>query len=358
MKMSEITSAILGSLDSELGDEETLEPSEPEAPQEAETEAPEDAPEEGEAPEAPEEEGVEEEVVAQAPDEESDGDEEEEEPGEEEPEEETPEPERDPLAQAFLDRYGGDIEQALQGAAQLERVLGRHGQERDQLQATISQLQADLQNAHVLANGQHFLNDEQRQWVEEAVQSDNPRAYVYGAIQEGQYDLARAVADELGNERPYEAVQLAEQINRAEYIAYQQQAQAQPPAAVDHQVLLDTLSEFLPEMPRYQQQMLETIKRLGPMHPLVQEARMSDDPERVIHGVLGIYEIARGTSTALQAQRDDALAQRRASEKNARQKAVVTSAQAAPSRGEAPRPQRITPGLTLEELDAELAQYQ
>ena len=81
----------------------------------------------------------------------------------------------------------------------------------------------------------------------------------------------------------------------------------------------------------------------------------SGDLERAARAILSIYEIARGSATQVKSTRDGIRRKQREAADDVRQAAVVSSASAAPSVTETPRPTRLGPGLTLEALEAEFS---
>lgn len=313
----------------------------------------------------PETEEPEEEVVVgdevptpppSSPDEEEEPPAEEEEEEEEEPAEETV-VSGDPEVAAFLAKYGGDVDKALKGAADLTRLLSRQGQEKNQaLQraAELEQALAEVQAQAQLPTGA-VLNQEQRAWVEQAVESENVQGYVQAAVQEGEFALARAVCDAAADAEPYTASRLAHYVDQAEQYAQrlweQQMMAANQPQEVDRPTLMNVLIEHFPEMPQYESQMVATIERLGPDHPLTQGAR-SSDPTEAMRSIIDIFEIARVTANQTASTRSTVKRQKRAEADSARAAGVVSSAKATPASAEPPRTRQIAPGLTLEQLDA------
>lgn len=273
-----------------------------------------------------------------------------------EPEEEAEEPEveeppapqfEDVEVQAFLSKYGGEIEKALKGGAELQRLIERQGQEKNEAIKRAEQLEARLVQAQAFGGGGGFLSEEQREWVEGAAESGNPGAFVQQAMQAGEFELARAVCREWAQNNPFEATRAGQFVDATEYQLREQQAQPEPvPPATTWQAL----SSSYPELRTYEEQMVTTLGRLGPDHPLVQEAR-STDPQVAVRGIFGIYEIAKASTFALSETRDG-LKRKRSKEADAAvDNAVVTSASTAPSVNGTPRRRDLMPGLTQEDFD-------
>jgi hypothetical protein len=317
----------------EPGAEEETPPVEPEeeeveaAPAEEEEEGP------AESEEGEEEEPSEEEEAEEAP-----GDEE---------EESAPSVSDDPGVQAFLARTGS-VEQALKKAVSLEQLVGRQGRELGELRQRNVQLEGELEQVQLFSQGARYLSEEQKTWLEEAVGSDQPVAYIQSAVEAGEFDLARAVLEQ-GEFSPYQALRMAQGIDAAEGRTAEPEV-----VALDHQALMGVLIEHYPEMPRFEQEMVATLQGLGVDHPLAALAR-SQDPAEAAQGVIGLYEIARAKTATVASTRESVKTKSRQAAAAARSRAVVTSGEATPPQAQTPRPRRLMPGLTLEALEAEFA---
>jgi hypothetical protein len=325
-------------------------------------------------------EGTTSEVVEEEPGEEDEGVEEEETPEtEEETEEEAAEPEPeedaedgeeqeeepevtaeaetatvtlpdDPLFRAWLSRYQGDVQKALEGAYQLEKVLGRQGQEKAVLTRKVQELESQLSEVTAFQSEPTMLTPEQQNWALEALESGSPATYVRQAVRAGEFGLARVICAEWGRESPYDALRAVQAIDSAEMQTWQQ---AQPAAEpVNPAALHDVLVEHFPDMPVYESQMVETMNRLGRNHHSVVDA-YSPDPETAARGLINIYEIARASAATVAQTKSELRNGRGEAAASQRRKAVVSSAGASPSPGEAPRTKSLGPGLTLDQLDAE-----
>ena len=252
---------------------------------------------------------------------------------------------------AFMRKYQDDPERAIKGAVQLQRAMGRQGQEKAVLARRAADLERQLQQAQAFNAGQPFLSEEQRNWVENAVDSGAPLAFVRAAVDEGEFELARAVCAAWSAEDAFSAMRAVQAVDVAELNSRTSQIEAQPLETGD---LLGILVEHYPDLPQYQQEMAKLISTMGDAHPLVEDAR-SRDPQVAARGIIGLYEVARAQTTRLSAARDKVKKTRRAESDNAKRAAQVSSAAVAPSPGETPRDMPLMPGLTLEQLDAEWA---
>jgi hypothetical protein len=347
LKTEEVTQQILGAWD-EMQEADEAEPEgavappvedEPEKPEGEEVETPEaDEPEQPESDESAEDEPAEES--------------EEGEPEEEAAEQDAPEFE-DVEVQAFLSKYNGDVEKALKGGAELQRLIERQGREKNDAIARAEQLEAQLIQAQAFGGLGTVLSDDQQEWVATAAESANPAAYVQQAMQAGEFELARAVCREWATVNPFEAMRVGQWVDATE-------AQASQPAApepVDPGETWKGLATAYPELRSYEAQMVQTLERLGPDHPLVQEAR-STDQAQAVRGIIGIYEIAKAATFALSETRDGIKAKQRQAAEDAIGAAVVTSGVNTPSAGGTPRPRMLMPGLSQEDFDAAFAASQ
>jgi hypothetical protein len=294
VKAEEVTEQILGAWDEIVNEDEP----------ETETEEVEGA-EVGE----PVEESAEDPETEEA-EESDDGEETEDEPAEEEEEEqvgegdEGEEPEvgaepefetDDPEIKAFLTKFQGDVGKALRYGLQSQRALSTQNDEKRSLSRRVSELEAQLAETNAFSPGGVLLNEEQRTWVGEALESGNPVLYVREAVKAQEFELAKAVCQAWGEHAPYEALRAAQLIDYAEASASSPQEGYAEPDPLDHNELLRVLSDHFPDLPEYASQMTTAMEQLGEGHPLVVDAR-SNDPEQAVRGVVGIYEIARASA--------------------------------------------------------------
>jgi len=339
---AEITKQILGAWDEVQGEEENagvvdeVEQAEPEPEEEEELE---------EEEEPAEEEENEEEEVEEETDE-----------GEDEGEEEEPEEEEESVGyqsddievRAYLAKYDNDIEKALKGAAEIAHLISRQGQEKNLALARVAELEGELERLRFSANTGIALNDEQRQWLDEAIESGNPAVYVQQAVDANELGLARALCHEWAREDPYSATRAGARIDELEQ---QAKAYVEP---VNVRLLVDSLKKEVPDMVAFEGDMVDLLGKLGEGHHLVQAAR-SQDLYTAAQGIYGIYELAKLSSVNLQGARAKVKADQRSNGASARKKAVVSSGSASPSAAGTPRTVRLGPGLTLEQLEAEFA---
>ena len=345
MNPDEVTAQIMSAWD-EIQEEETpVETPEPASPEEEPEDEQEDEQEEEDETGVPGSGDEEDE-------DEEEGDESESEDGEQPEESVTAAFESDdPEVLAFLAKYQGDLGQALRGAAELQRVIGRQGSEKAALAQRVQELEAAIEQDRAFAPSVGFLTPEQQQWAEEALATGNPALYIQRAAQEGEFGLARAIANEWVREQPADGFRALQYLDQAEH-----RALAPEPQPVDTGVLLDVLAENFPDMRTYEAEMVNKLNQWGPAHPLVQDAK-SGDVQVAARAIIAIYEAARASSTSVRSAREGIKRKHRQQADDERGNAQVSSASPAPSASETPRRQRpLMPGLTLEQLDAEFAQ--
>jgi len=337
----EVTAQIMEAWDDVLDEDEQ---EEPEAA--AVVVEPGDPPEESDESDAGEEE-EEEEGDEVADDDGDDEDEGESEDAEQEPEATEDEPEEDIEVRAFIAKYGGDEQKALKAAADLQRVLGRQGSEKAAALARVEELERELAQARALGAGASLLSEEQRMWVETAAESPNPAVYVQQAMQAGEFELARSVCREWAQTNPFDAQRIGQFIDATEaQIVQSQGATPEVPPTETWAALVD----HYPELRQYEGAMVETLQRMGPDHPSVQEAR-STDPNVAVRGIMHIFDVAKASTFALSDAKAGLKQKRRKAADDAADNAVVTSGTARPSTSQTPRPRRLMPGLTEEDLD-------
>lgn len=300
--------------------------------------------------ETTEEEGAEEGDDEETPAEDPDAEEEDEEVAEEEDDPEIVAEYSDPEILAFLTKFQGDTERALRYGVQAQRSLSDLGQQRTALSRRVAELESQLQDARAFQSDTPMLSEEQRSWVGDAIDSGNPTGYVREAVRAGEFGLARAILNEYGRENAFEALRLSQQVDAAEADVYA--AQTPEPQPVNREALLGVLAEHYPEMPQYEEQMVEAMHRLGPLNQSVIDAQ-SSDPETAARGIINLYDIARASTTMVASSKEKLKNGRRAKSDEARTRAAVATSAGAPSPGQTPRATKLGPGLTLEQLDAE-----
>lgn len=289
-------------------------------------------------------------------DEETGEDEQEEEGSDDEEDEEAGEGDEvaadDPEIKAFLAKYGNDPEKALKGAAELSRLIGRQGRDLTKAQEQIAQLQSMLVEAQTVGAGMGLpLNEQQREWVEQASQSVNPAAYVQQAVREGAFDLGRALCREWALSNPYEALRVGQWVDATEAQMFQA-AQEVPQVTTDQ--VIAALDDAMPEMRAYYGRMTEIVKQLGEGHPVVIASR-SSDPEEAMSGMIDLYRMAQVSTAAVQGAQSELKKRKRQEADDERAKGLVSSGSNSPSREETPRNRLLMPGLTQQALDTEFA---
>lgn len=343
MNDDDVTAQIMEAWDEVVADDERDENEEPEAT--TVVEEPEPGDDEEEESEEGEDETADDETADDADEEEGDEEEDGDEPAQEEEEPTTPDLE-DVEVRAFLAKYGGDQGKALKAAADLQRVLGRQGSEKAAALARVEELERELAAARALGAGASLLSEEQRMWVDTAAESPNPAVYVQQAMQAGEFELARAVCREWAQTNPFDAQRIGQFIDATE----QEVVRAQTATEVPPTETWAALAEHYPELRQYEAAMVETLQRMGPDHPSVQEAR-STDPSVAVRGIMHIFDVAKASTFALSDARAGVKKRRRKEADDAADNAAVTSGAARPSTSETPRPRRLMPGLTEEDLD-------
>jgi hypothetical protein len=167
-------------------------------------------------------------------------------------------------------------------------------------------------------------------------------------MQAGEFELARAVCREWAQTNPFDAQRVGQFVDATEAQLVQRR---DAPAEVPPTETWAALAEHYPELRQYEEAMVETLQRMGPDHPSVIEAR-STDPNVAVRGIMHIYDVAKASTFALADAKAGVKKRRRKDADDAADNAVVTSGTARPSTSQTPRPRRLMPGLTEEDLDA------
>jgi hypothetical protein len=280
-------------------------------------------------------------------------------PSEDEEEEDEPEGQDGdlpPEVQAYLDRHGGDLGKALKTMVEAQAMLARRNTEYGEQGRRIAQLEAELAQAQTFAAQTQALSPEQTEWVQAAVESDQPIAFVQQAVQAGEYELARAVCDAWGSEGDaYAALRTRAQVDQAEAYAYQAQAASEPPAVMPREELISLITQQVPDFPEYEGEMVEVINQLGTEHPMVVAAN-SPDPATAAAGLVDLYRVAQTRKARVAEVKTEVESERREKKASEKKRGRVSSA-ASRSSAEPPRASRqIMPGLSLEDLDTALAE--
>jgi hypothetical protein len=344
-----VEGAAEGEIEPEIQTEQPSdEPGDDEREGEPETEPDHEQPEEGEQVEEIE-------VLAEG----DPGDEQPEDPGDDEKEAGEPEPvdepEYAPDVQAFIDRHDGDLGKALLTAAEQYRVIGERNRLHGEMTRRVMEMEAELAQARAFQAGQIGLTPEQAEWVEAAIESEQPTAYIQSAVASGEFDLARAVCDAWGeNGDAYAALRTRQMVDQAEGAAQYAQQAAEPPPTIPQEELFGMISEQVPDFSNYWAEMTEVVTQLGRGHPMVIAAN-SADPNEAATGLIDLYKVARTRATRVSEARKTVEEQQRERGVAKRKQARVSSSSSRTSHEEPPPTTKIGPGLTLEDLDAAFA---
>lgn len=255
----------------------------------------------------------------------------------------------DPEIQAYLAKYKGDVEKALRGAAEAYRLIGRRDEEREVLARQVEELASELERVNALSRVT-YLSEEQQAWVEAAIETGDPRSAVKAAVDAGQFDLARGVCELWAQEAPYDAARIASQVDQIEQRHNQRLFQQQASQPIDHGQLLNALADQFPDLRNYEEQMTATLQKLGDQHHLVRAAR-GNDIDAAAQAIMNIYEIARASTVTVSKARAQVKQKQRQEADEARNGAVVSSAEATPAASQTPRQRMVTPGLSFDALN-------
>lgn len=235
----------------------------------------------------------------------------------------------DPEIQGLVEKYGGDVNQALKAAVEAQRLIGRQGQElgelRKQMEETLEQRLTQFQQ-----------QTQQAQYAPSMVQSyiddGNYYAAAETARQTGNQALLGHVLSSWGADSPYEATVYTSALQQQEFARQieerlgQFREMAQPITQITSQQKMgQALTEFSEGKPDMQQVAPEMLK-VAEQSPTVVALLAQDDPQVRAEVLDYLYTKARariGDTLATAKQNADAQAQDEA--RQAKQQATVGS---------------------------------
>lgn len=206
----------------------------------------------------------------------------------------TSEPEKpvDPDVARFLQKYDGDIEKALRGAAEQQSLVGRLGQELGELRSKVDEI--PRQPAVVPPNLEDLITEQPRDVAMWALQQGN-QGPVYDAAMREWYDQS-----------PMEAARF-EQDLRMEMLRSEFEARQQPfQQTLKQQAEQQAVGEFARQNPDVHL-FADMIQEIAAQNPVLSKLLGSDDPAEKV-GALGVlYQLAKGSSVSEAPAKPDTL---------------------------------------------------
>lgn len=198
----------------------------------------------------------------------------------------------DPDVAAFLEKYDGDLNKALRGATELQRLQGRQGQELGELREMKGQLEA-LQQIVAQQQQPRFAGPDPRVLIE-----DDPKAAAHLAVQQGDANTMMAAVQAWAEEEPFEAALFVTNLQQ-EYAISQlrEELQGQQPAPADPELeLAKAMAPVLQRHPDLEQH-LPDIGEAAKERPLLRRALEEGSPQERAQALEDLYVIARSRQT-------------------------------------------------------------
>lgn len=202
-------------------------------------------------------------------------------------------PASNPDLDAYLAKYGGDVDKALVGAVEAQKLIGRQGQELAEarrLSEQVEQLQQAMQHAQVQPVAPPV------NW--ESLIEDNPEGAAQYAYQTGNYDAMVAAVDSWKDEDPFSAAvfwsNVQQQYNLQRVALALSEEQQQTPQ--NHPDLDREVAQVVTRNPGLEQ-MLPQIAEVAKETPLLRNALERGAPAERAQALEALYLLARGRDT-------------------------------------------------------------
>lgn len=216
---------------------------------------------------------------------------------------ETPEPQAensglDPAVQAYLTKYGGDVDKALAGAVHLQRKAGEQSNELgdlrrmvDELSALRETVQADYQ---ARANAPQPIDQATADWYDQQVMQ-NPHQALAWAQQQGNQLLIQRGLDTWKEVDPYGAAVYTNQLQNAQFqqqMEQKLQAAQQLPVDANVNMALQSVRGRNPQFTNYDEALADTLERYPYQAQQLQAAASSGDRAQLEGAIETLYALA------------------------------------------------------------------
>jgi hypothetical protein len=203
-------------------------------------------------------------------------------------------PQGDPAVAAFLKKYGGDVDKALEGAVHLQRKAGEQSNEVGELRRMVDELST-------LSQSMQQANQPQQQFVDQATYDqqvvENPAQALEWARQQGNQLLVRRGLSVWKEIDPYEAAVYTNRLeNQATYAQMQAQIQSQaqlPRDSTVHLALQSVLNRN-PQFTNYNDAIETTLANHPFAGKALEQATNSGDPAQIEGAIETLYHLAVG----------------------------------------------------------------
>ena len=203
----------------------------------------------------------------------------------------------DPAVQAYLQKYGGDVDKALAGAVNLQRKAGEQSNELGDLRRMVdelSQLRETVQADYQQRQQNQPLDQATVDWFDEAVVNNPQQAMAWAQQQGNQMLLQRGLATWKQID-PYEAAVYTNGLQNAHFQQQMeqrlQQAQQLPVDATVN-MALQSVRNRNPHFTNYDDALGDTLERYPYQAQLLQSAAASGDSSQLEGAIETLYALA------------------------------------------------------------------
>lgn len=215
-----------------------------------------------------------------------------------------------------LDLDNPQVALVAKAAYEKEKMLGRKAEESRRLQQEAEQ--REIQQRIDALNTPGNLTDEEEQWVNEAITTDDPGEYAYNALQAERPDLYAAVMDRWGSLGETEARRARVLHTQILQLVTQPQPSEQETYAL---ALGQTFTSLGLNIETHGAAILQKAEQLGSDHPAVQGMMSADDDVRRI-STRAIYDLVTTSNATVARVRQDDVVSARVQEEQLRQQAA------------------------------------
>lgn len=204
-------------------------------------------------------------------------------------------PAGDPAVAAFLAKYGGDVDKALEGAVHLQRKAGEQSNEVGELRRMVDEL-SNLSQAMQSQQPQPQLDQATVDWYDTLVM-ENPAQALEWARQQNNELLVRHGLSVWKEIDPYEAAvytnRLETQAMQAEFQQQLQQNQRLPLDATVN-LALQNVRNRNPQFANYDDALEQTLQKHPFAAKALEQAANSGDPAQIEGAIETLYSLAVG----------------------------------------------------------------
>lgn len=206
----------------------------------------------------------------------------------------------DPEVAAFLQKYDGDLDKALRGAAELQKMSGRQGGELGELRNELQQMKQAIERGMQPQVDYTSRLDRVAEIEDDAQRSEAYQGLAEHAANAGDFESMAEVVREWKEEDPFAASMfsstLIAQFER-DAMLEQLQAQAPAPAAADDQAAVNVEVSKVVERHPDIEKFLPQIGEIAKERPYLEAALQKGSPQERASALEDLYLLARSRET-------------------------------------------------------------